>query len=115
MLWSKEESFEVEKIKITVDKNKISFYHEQEPISYITVTKIDKKFITEYQNTFEYDKKTRYVSVGDVTTFMTREPHEKRCVLQNILKEFSHGGHHYKRVKKLILTFLQCFCDIFLL
>jgi len=93
--WLKEESSGVDKIEITVDKNKISFYHEPKPISYITVTKISKKFITEYQNTFEYNKKNRYVSMGGVTTFKTREPNEKRCVLQNILQEFSHGGHNY--------------------
>ena len=93
--WLKKESSGVDKIEITVDKNKISFYHEPEPISYITVTKIDKKFITEYPDLDESDKKNRYVSVGDVTTFKTREPHEKRCVFQNVLKEFSHGGHRY--------------------
>lgn len=93
--WSKVESSSEDKIKITVNKNKISFYHEQEPISYTTVTKIDKKFITEYPDGFESDKTNRYVSVGEVTTFTTREPDNKSCVLQNVLKEFSHGKYHY--------------------
>lgn len=92
--WLKGESSGIDKIKITVGKNKISFYHEQEPISYTTVTKIGKKFITEDLEASPTEKH-RYVSVGDITTFSTSKTLKKSCVLQNILKEFSHGGHHY--------------------
>jgi len=92
--WSKEEGSVVDKIEITVDKNKISFYHEQEPISYTTVTKIAKKFITE-DLVASPTKKHRYVSVGDITTFPTSKILKKSCLLQESIKEFSHAGHRY--------------------
>lgn len=95
--WSKKEEFSEDKITITVKKNEIIFYHEPDPISYETQLQIGKKVITEYVNESATEKTNRFPSVGEVTTVnIDNEFNVKKCILTNLLNEFSHGGYHYK-------------------
>jgi len=94
--WLKDEGSNIDEIKITIAKNRIFFFHNQEPISYESELKINKRVIQGYSTGFETEKTNRYVSIGDVTTINNDKYVKKRCLVKNFLKEFSHGGYSYK-------------------